>query len=325
MGEESKDKDKLDDRLEDLISRKIERQVRETIEHVVPKEEEKRFRQLKSFVGLVGLVGLGTFGTLSNYLIEKAVESKLERRTGNISDSLEFVRFYTLTMKLELGTSFSNTDKEAIMSYLRKASKNENIRHSREFLAALEQVTKAFVSAGQSGQIDEIFSLYEQETLSTNGLIENLIHHYGQSILGRSAAPKDDPAMSRFEKLERVSDGAKVPELALMYRLLITYQKGPDKTEVAVVRLIERAKELSTADTRNFFMQLFQKTKVENWQRRSTPEGKVIEKLTRSFLRIYEEHISKIFNVSSTLIRRVWESGVDENALEDLARTIVSS
>ena len=315
----------LDEEVEALITKRVEKEVRDKLEQAVAQEEDKRFRQMKWFVGLVGLVGLGTFGTLSNYLIEKAVESKLEGRTGNISDSLDFVRFSSVSLKLELGTSFSNSDREAVMGYLRRASKNERVRHTPDFMAALTQVTRAFVSAGQSGSIDEIFALYEQETLSQNDLVENLIHHYGQTIVTRAANPREDTATARFEKLERVAGGAKVPELALYYRVLFTYQKNPDNVEDGVTRLIERASQLSTGDSQSFFGQIFERTKGENWQRRVDHEGLVFEKVTRGFLKTYAGTLSETFKVDRSLILRAAESGVAADEVRKLARKVVES
>lgn len=109
----------LSDDVERYIRERLEIEVNEAVPSIVIKEEDRRFSQLKWLVALVGVVGLGTFGTLSNYLIEKAVDSKLEAKTGNITDALDFLRFNSLSQKLESGTSFSRQERAAIMTYLR--------------------------------------------------------------------------------------------------------------------------------------------------------------------------------------------------------------
>jgi len=308
----------LEPEVEVFIRERIKREVPPTVLEAVRQEEEKRFRQLRWFVALVGLVGFGTFGTLSNYLIEKAVDSKIEARTGQISDSLDFVRFTRTSLKLELGRSFTVEDKNAVMGYLRRAAKNERVRHTTEFLAALTQVTQAFVSAGQSASIDEIFLLFEQETLGSQALVESLLHHYGQIIVARVVDPEDDPTMAKFEKLERIAEGAKIPEVPLAYRVLFICRRQPHATQPSVVDLLDQTTMLAKPDRSNFFFQILQRTKTENWSAPSR-EGKVFERVTREFLNTYAEPISRRFDIEQSVLVLASQDGVEESEARGIA------
>lgn len=231
------DDDLIRDLVHTSIDTEIEKNIVPRIYEIVQKEEEKRFRQFKWFAAFLGLIGLGTFGTLANYLIEKAVETQVEIHTGNISEAIEFSKFFTITLKLDLGKRFSTEDVDAIMTYLRKVATINRVRHSKQFLAALSQVADSFVSAGQSASIDEIFSIYEREVLSSPILVEALLHHYGQEIVGREQAPNQDFGYSVFEKLERVSSSSKVSGLALAYRTLYESKRSPTKKRQALSSL----------------------------------------------------------------------------------------
>lgn len=317
---------------DNLLSDEIERYIRDrtklevdaAVQTAVSEEEERRFRQIKWLIALVGLVGLGTFGTLSNYLIEKAVDSRLEARTGNISDTMDLIRFDSVALKLELGDSFSPEDRTAVMTYLRKAAQNERVRHTPEFNSALVQVTKAFGAAGQSASIDEIFQLYEREILSSDSLVEILLNHYGQEISSRPIAPADDFALHAFERLEAVAGGARVPELALVYRTLYLHRQQPDKVQPGVVVLITRAKDLKDSDLRRFFHQILLRTRSDNWLRENNseeagPEGAAFEKLTRSFVKTYSGTISKMTGIEQENIMAYADNGLDAYAAKKTA------
>lgn len=269
---------------DDIVRDAVQDRMGAMIHEEVGREEERRYRQLRWLVAFVGVVGLGTFGTLSNYLIEKAVESKLEARTGNISESLDFARFYTLTLKLELGTEFSPDDRDAIMSYLRKAAGKGDIRQSPEFRAGLFQVTRAFAAANQAPSLDEIFSLFQREVLASPPLVESLLHHYGQDIVGRTTAPTDDASLKTFESLERVSAASKVPELALYYRLLLDFKRLPEASG-QVREIIGRVIDLNETDLARFVFELLTHSRAENWQNPPAPDGREIERMTRQLLR----------------------------------------
>lgn len=309
--------------IEELVASKVEGRLQALVHEEVGKEEERRYRQIKWFIAFVGVVGLGTFGTLANYLIEKAVESRLEAKTGNISESMEFMRFYTITLKLDLGTSYSSEEKDAVMTYLRSAAKLDRIRHSKEFLAGLTRVSKAFAASNQSSALDEVFAIYEREVLASPTLVESFLHHYGQDIVARAVAPKNDQSFSTFEKLERAA-GSNSEELALYYRTLYTYRKLDKKPHAELDALLSRAMDLKEEDLRRYLAEIFQRSSVENWQRNPTPEGRLFESLIRSLLKEYAPFLSKRLKTPSELLERIASNGLDENRVKPLAAIVAS-
>lgn len=313
------------DSIERYIRERVELEVSETAPRIVAVEEDKRFSQLKFLIALISVVGLGTFGTLSNYLIEKAVDSKLEAKTGNISDAIDFLRFSSYSLKLEVGTSFSAEDRTAIMAYLRKASKSERVRYRPEFIASLTEVLKSFASAGQDSSINEIVELYEKELLNSNAVVEILLHHYGQHIVGRSNVPSDDQALRVFEKLEGVSRGANVPELALVYRALFSYRQHPSIENRRARAFLARASLLSEADRARFFSELFIRTRAENWQQPPNDEGRTFEWVTRGLLRDHAHDLFQHLLSEPEVLETVVVEGVDKELCEQLGRQAAKS
>jgi hypothetical protein len=164
---------------ESLVREQVEGQIHAVVHDEVNRAEDIRYRQVKWMVAIVGVVGLSIFGTLARFLIQAAVDRSLNERVGKINAAMEFIQFYTITLKLDLGTSFSEEDKNAVMGYLRKAATNDEVRHDTRFMAALFQVTMAFAGANQAASIDELFGLFEKEILSSPVLVHALLRYYG--------------------------------------------------------------------------------------------------------------------------------------------------
>lgn len=312
----------LHDDVEKYIRERIALEVDSAVHSAVALEEDRRFRQLRWLIALVGLVGLGTFGTLSNYLIEKAVDGRLEARTGNISDSLEFIRFNSVVLKLDLGTSFTTEDRKAIMSYLRRVATNERVRHTEEFNAALVQVMKSFTQAGLASSIDEIFQLYERELLATDTLVEILLHHYGQEVTSRHTVPADDFAMRVFDRLEALAAGAKVPELALAYRSLYLHRQNSGAVNEAVTSAITRAAMLSEVDLARYYQEILVRTRAKNWQSSPDSSGIALQGLTRSFISTYASEIERQARIERGILSDVAKEGVSEESAEALAEML---
>lgn len=313
----------LSDEVEEFLSEKVNEKLHFTIHEAVSREEDRRYKQIKWFIAFIGVVGLGTFGTMANYLIEKAVDSRMEEKTGSLTESINFMRFYTLTLKLDLGTSYSNEDKEAIISYLRSAAKIDQIRYSKEFKAGLIQVAETFASSGQSAELDEIFSLYEKELLTTPTLVESFLHHYGQDIVGRSVIPTNDSSLATFEKLERAAANNS-GELALYYRILFTYKSSQGKKSVTIEDLIRRIPHFNKQDFSRFMRELFRKSRATNWQRHSTPAGVEFETLTRKFLAEYAEVLGNKLHVPKELFLDASKKGVSDEDAAKLADSIAA-
>ncbi len=309
--------------IKDQIIIALQEKLPSIVHEEVSREEERRYRQIKWFVAFIGVVGLGTFGTLANYLIEKAVDSRIEAKAGNISESIDYMRFYTVTLKLDLGTSYSNEEKDVVMTYLRSAAKVDRIRHSKEFLAALTRVAKAFASSSQSAALDEVFSLYEKEVLSSPTLVEAFLHHYGQDIASRAAEPKQDTSFAIFEKLERAS-AKNSEELALYYRLLYSFRKADLKKNPETSALISRVPLFSEADLSRLLSEIFQHTRAENWQRRASPVGKEIESVSRKLLTMYGTEMATVLNAPNEVFVVAATAGIDKDKVDSLASVIAA-
>ena len=282
----------------------------DAVRREVSVQEDIRFRQLRWFLILAGLIGLGTFGTLANYLIEKAVENRFEKKTEKISRALDFSKFYTIALKVDMGDSFSQPDLDAIKSFLRKVEKDSEVRHWPEFLAALLQVAKSFASAGQSASIDELFSMYEREILSAPSLVEPLLRHYGQEIVATPVRQANDPGLMAFRKLERVASSSNFPELALACRTLYESSKSHHDPQI-VSSLITRSAKLSAKDKQLYLIELLLRSKEDNWVKTSRPETFVIQVAVRRLFGDFKADFSAMHGLSEELCRKISDNGID--------------
>jgi hypothetical protein len=310
------------DDVEKMIETEISIRLEPLVHSKIEQEEEVRFRQLKWVIVFIGLIGLGTFGTLANYLIEKAVDERIERSTENISQTLDFMKFYTASVKVELGSSYTKKEADLIMNYLRRSRDNSDIRYSEEFLAALYQVANSFVSAGQSATIDEIFTMYEREVLASPELVSAFTHHYGQELVASSNMHDDHAGYKAFRMLERVGPGHNIPEISLAYRTL--YESTKPNADDTVGALIERATELTERDQTIYLNEIMKRSRSENWMRSVTPEGRAVERVIRTFFVKHGAKLASSFGVDEKVVDAA-ASGVDSDTASSLARLIASA
>lgn len=314
--------------VEVLIEAELVRRLEPMIKEAVVREEEARFRQFKMIVAFIGLIGLGTFGTLANLLIEKAVDSRIEKSTGNISQALDFLKFSTAARMIELDDSFSQDEVDSALAYLRETAHNRDVRFSKKFRTALVPLVTSLAAADKAAPINEIFVTYEREILTSQTLVEALLHHYGQEIVGAPVNQLPKPAIARFEKLERVASSSRVPELALVYRALYETRSGEAEGAIRVVDAIERSVSLNDIDRERFFNEILIRTRTANWMRRTTPQGQAIENATRAFFARFTDAIVKTYGLDERLgevLITVSEEGIDEESAAMLANMVAGA
>lgn len=317
---------KMSEEIKVFVESYLDRELEGLVHEKVKVEEEQRFRQLKWIVIFLGVVGLGSMSTLANYFIEKAVDERITRAAGNISDSIEFSKFFTVTLKLELGTQFSQEDVDLIMNYLRKVEKKPEIRLSKEFRAALYQVTKSFTSAGQSSSLDEIFKMYEREIISSPTLVSPLLHHYGQEIVGGEQVTEEDSGYHIFVKLERVAADSRVPELALAYRTLFESKKPFAKNSKIVESYLKRSLSLEDLDRSIFFNTILRRANADNWVSRPTPQAVKIQDVVREFLRTYKSALNVYYDLDQVPNwSEIVSGGLDDDTSEIVSKLIADA
>jgi hypothetical protein len=313
------------DQLDKAVQRSVDEQLHTAVVKEVTAQEDVRFKQIRWFIAIVGLIGLGTFGTVAAYVIEKVVDTRLERRTNNITQTVALSRFYMMAVKLDIGQSFSQDDVDAIMNYLRKVEKNSELRHSPEFLTPLLQVAKSFVSAGQTASIDELFHLYEREILAAPQLVQALLYHYGQEIVGREIIPKRDLGCMTFEKLERVATSSRVPGLALAYRTLYESGMRGSKDQEIVAKLIQCSTRLDKRDRARYLLEMLRRSKEANWVCSPTPESTRIESVVRSLFATHSDAFTTVYGLDATICKTISAHGVEEQEAEQLAVKMAES
>lgn len=283
--------------IERLVEEEVGRRLDAMVHDAVGKEEDIRFRQLKWFMVFIGLVGLGTFGTLTNYLIEKAVDSKIESSTGRISNTLEMFRMQNAAIRIELDEGLTQERTEEILSFLRRAEDLEDIRDTKEFKSFLLQCAEALIKVDRTSAVDEIFTAYEDEIISSPAMVEMMLHHYGQqlAVMKPTGASQTEVA---FNKLSRFAEDSNVPEVALLYRTLHEVRNSKKETRGNVTDLIEESRDLDATDRRLYFEAILRFTRHTNWiNGNPTPQSKALERVSRQFMASYGPDISSIYGV----------------------------
>lgn len=312
---------RLSEDIEKLIVLEMDRRLDRIVHEAVAREEEKRFRQIKWIAVFIGVVGIGTFGTLGSYFIKEAVDA----RAGNIKETLELARINNLALKLSITKGFTPDESEEIIDLLRRVSKIDQVRTSQDVRSNLGSILNAFASAGEEAQIDEIFELFRREILKSGLGVEILLHHYGQKIAGRLTIPSasEDLPLKTFEQLEGVAAGHNLEELALCYRLLYEYSTEKHHPNDKLTKLLARSLDLNQRDARRFLREIFIRSIAENWQSQPTPEGRSIERLTRSFLKDYAAVLGKQYSTKEEIFTKWGKEGLSDSEANDAATSLI--
>ena len=285
----------VEDRIEVLFDRKIK------------KENKSRMKRLALIAAFASVIGIGVFGTLTNYLIEKAVDYKLEQTAGDIKSSVEFSKFYTITSAVHLGDGYSNEDVVAIMQYLRSIENNEKIRNSDEFAAALVKVMISLVQNGSNSvnlSIDEIYEEYGREIHSSPILVELLANHYGQKIISERDVNLNSISKKNFETLKRSAD----EDTSLAYQILYEVKRGSHNDEIK--KLLSRSTKFSSKMRVFFFNSILDKSRSENWVNNHTTQSLVFEELVRKFFARHGTDIIEVYGLDND--KNEWTDIFDE-------------
>jgi len=273
--------------VEALVKAEVGKNLRDIVGEEVDKAEDKRFKQLKifAFIGLTGVFGI------CSYLVDKTLSYKLDQRVGQMAASLELTRFFHMATKLDYKTNIPPTEISEIMRFLRKGANEDRIRGHPDLGPCLSHILYNFVSYDMTAEIDEIFKLYEKEILTSPGLVETLLHHYGQALTARVSTPAyvDDILLNNFLKLERA--GRKpCPHVSLYYSLLVNYRQymyRDTKSQEHVKTLIDESKLLDLESKAWFIYNLLYRTRAANWQDNPNSIGKAIQPVAVSLLSIF--------------------------------------
>jgi hypothetical protein len=303
------------------LERSIEKTFSEKLDTLIQAKIDRRFRQLKWIVALAGLIGLGTFGTLANYLIQQAVDL----RAGRVTQTMNMLRVNMLAMKLDIAKSFTREESSSVMALLRTIAHNDEAKSLPDFPVTLTKVVLAFSAADLNANVDQLFELFPSEILASPSMVETLLNHYGQEIVGRAVpvvGQSNDVYLRDFESLERVAASSNVPEIALLYRTLFEYRMEDKHPSPRIFELVDRAEYLSRPDHENYVRQLLDHSKADNWQREPTVTAKAVATTVRQFLHNYGGTIASHLRIPAFQVEQWAKQGVDRETAAVIVATL---
>lgn len=268
----------------------------EQVEERISQRESRRFRSLYALVGIVSFVGIGVIAQLVDFYATKAVDSRIERSKQEYESAKAFAQLLALATKLDISTSFSHTDRDAVMRLLAVAKTNKQLRGEPVFDALLEKIVDSFTSSNNAWFVNTIFDDYKEECLRVPGLVETLLQHYARTVIGRAEISSDDAKkeIARFQSIANVAPSFALAGSTAFFSALIEHKVASEKTSPALQRTLKSYSALSDEEARDFRRFMRQFRDPMRLARRLRPESIRISELTQSFENMYAPQIESI-------------------------------
>ena len=293
--------------IKEIVDTMLERRLKQDIKGYINDAVSQQFQSFKWILAIFGLGGSTLIVAYITNRLKDMVSQELEKRSDNITQGLEFLKFNTSTTKIHLNLDLANAlnnmnitssiieaDLESILSYLRGIDPSSKFRHTPEFRSGLLDTMRLLISNTESALIDELFDKYQAEIFQDTHLLIGLLDHYGQDIIG-DGTPRDEDSRSyqRFKILEGYAPTKGYPEIALAYRTLYESEKTRLRGEISpiqsvqVIDCISKSKHLSEQDQRLYIRKLLRLSKYSNWCTGGF-QAKNIESTVRFLFRTYQ-------------------------------------
>ena len=322
--------------IRDIFDTMLERRLKGDVKGYINDAVNQQVQSFQWILALLGLGGITLVVALVNKTLEDMVTQKVEERSNNITQALDFLKFNTSTTKIHLGLdiaeavkdmritqSITDADLEAILSYLRRIDPASQFRHTAEFRSGLLDTMRLLTIKTQSAFIDELFDKYQAEISQDTQLLTRLLNHYGQEVIG-DGSPKDENSRSylRFQILEVYAPTHRYPEVALAYRTLYESEKIRLNNEIRparserVVDCIKRSKNLTEQDQRLFLRKLLVYSKSSNWF--DGFQGKNIETAVRYLFQAQHDAFLEVYQLNKEDSSAIATQGLTSEQADDL-------
>lgn len=311
--------------IEAFIKAEIGRQLSDIVNEEVTKEVDKKSQSLTKYAKIIGLLGLTGLLGICNYIMETALDRKVDARIGKVTASLELIRLHNLAAKLNYKNEIQEDDKFDVLASLRQAAANDRIRDDKSFQQALSKIIHNFVSSDMSAEIDEIFKLYESEILSSQDIVYSLLHHYGQRLAFRSSSENQDKSISIFTKLEDAG-GRRQLKVSLYYRLLFTYKangSAKEKSKDPVIALIQKCAILDIEERAFLIYDLLLRTDPSAWQKTPNSIGRAIEIVVRGLLNDYEKQLVAVLEAPPNMFSEYLKANPSKKTITEEQKSVV--
>ncbi|KNC67857.1 hypothetical protein [Pseudoalteromonas ardens] len=268
----------------------------EIIESKISERESKRFRNMYLVVGFVSFIGIGVITQLVDFYATKAVDSKLSEARQELESAKIFSQLLALATKLDLSDSFTHTDRDTVITLLKLAQNNQQLSSEPAFISLLEKILDSLSSSNNSMHVSNIFTMYEDECLSTPGITITLVQHFGREYLA-SVDVTNELSKNTLENLNKninalMSQGAE--GLAYAFQVLSQFKMGNRKPDNNLISIIKSLEALETEKKERFFTVLYMMSDPTKMARSLTPELIRVSELTKGFLEAYGPQLNAV-------------------------------
>lgn len=284
--------------------------VYERVYKKIEEKDEKRASNIKYIISLalafLAVFAGGIYFSITNYIdnsICKRVDTEAQRIRSSFKEEISatlapfrvdglLVRLRDVSKAIDDDVKIDVAQRAQAMDLL-KTYKNTGGSISDEFLIYVHKLLRSFQSANDNYYIDNIWTLYGDDLLSSKQVALLLLDVIGERCLIEmySGRTKISPAgggsndgiannggemKANFDKIKKiVAEKYRYPEITLLYDIGIAFCNGDSNIKKNYIGT--ELKYLSPEDRMNFLYRIFRYTKWEYWLKKEEKRGYVLQ------------------------------------------------
>lgn len=314
-------------------------QVTEAVDQRIRERENMRqwqFGAVATAVAIVGITGMTAYmdGRIATTVSTHAGLDRLKQETNSATTYQGLV---VSASQIRSSTEFSPGERDAVIAALRDISGSQEIRRRIDFPVVLERVIDTFAAAGLGDGIDEIVTLFPQETAANKDIVVTLISHYGQRLVGADRTPDqwEEDDRKFFRDFVRAARKVRFPEAALPWELAVSFLEEGRTVRGATQAVARRRKNLDMAELAAFHVTIIVHSNTAWFMRTPTVEGEAIAGVFTDLRREFEEAFAADLSeeeVAREAVQRLIkivesihdQTGQDASSLSDEAHRIAA-
>lgn len=229
----------------------ISKEVSDEVDSKIRDRENRQLKFIAAITTMILFIGFGGITAGINLATRNAVEKAVSQRSLEFQPAILQATVSTILAKAEIKESFTNADRDQIMSSFERLAEMQKQgvfkTNSAEFSPLLERAIDVLASSNNNSLVNRLFDLYESDCLNSQGIVTTLALHYGQLSISGSKEIRDS-ALERFQRIEETAETHKLFPVVIAHRLLIEAQASKSLPSVESVSLIKQVAILNDAD-----------------------------------------------------------------------------
>ena len=263
--------------------------------------------------------------------INEEVSSALKGEISGLREQIRlegtFQQLNYQALSLDIKDSFSDTERDTVMSQLETIANAPVFLERAEFPTILGKIIASFAAAQQNLFIERIDDLFGGRLIRYRSVVETLVLHFGQILVGSLEEPTlwSNKTTERFTRYADAAIGHNFPELAIVMRILIESRKARLQRNAVTDALFQEVGYLNQEDQAGFIFRLIIYKDPEHWQKQATGDGARIGKIASAVYSSYENEILALLEVDEELVQRLFQLAVSYSEQSPvLAKSIIT-